>query len=431
MTYPVTLALLSDDEKQFETAVRHFEEIIAKKPFKFTRSHTVLIMRGLQGSGKSFIAKHYAENTQKMGDATCCVVCSADEYFERNGNTYGFNPSELANAHMHCRKKFINAINEGAEIIILDNTNSRKWEYQIFERIAKVCGYSSHIIEIACKGEGTVKKFIDRCQHKVDKEAVYRLWNQWEADYRAIVIDPMFGEQMNNLTLFDLLKSTKHPESFAREVLYSGLFLDDASRVKLLNEYPPLHAKCTANHMTFCYKPMREEIEHIEVGKTASVSVIGYICNDLLQVVAVKEVEEGCCTMEVPHITISHSKKAASHHAKLALQNKSLWQKPEKEILLTGKIGVQVSTDRKNSACITDSQMFKDYCRDLDESKQLNDSMKQKTSNATENFVTKPILQLKTEDITSLYVFDFDSTLFKTPGPVTGRNQYMQATGER
>jgi len=424
-------ALLSEDEKQFETAVHHFEEIIAQNPVKSTRSHMVFIMRGLQGSGKSFVAKHYVENTQKIGDATFCVVCSADEYFERNGNKYGFNPSELADAHKHCRMKFINAVNEGAEIIVLDNTNSRKWEYQIFERIAKVCGYSTHIIEIACKDEGTVKKFIDRCQHKVDKEAVYRLWNQWEADYRAIVIDPMFGEQMNNLTFFDLVKSRKHSKSFAREVLYSGLFLDDASRVRLLNEYPPLHAKCTGNHMTFCYKPMREEIEHIEVGKTASVSVIGYICNDLLQVVAVKEVEEARCSMEVPHITISHSKKAAPHHAKLALQNKSLWQKPEKEILLTGKIGMQVSTDRKNSACITDSQMFKEYCREMDESKQLNDLLVQNTSKATEKVMAKPVLQLKAEDITSLYVFDFDSTLFKTPGPVTGRNQYLQITGER
>ena len=390
-------------------------------------------MRGLQGSGKSYIARHYAENTQKTTNMNSWVVCSADDYFEKSGKEYGFNASELADAHMYCRKRFITAVNENNEIIVLDNTNSKKWEYQIYERIARICGYSVHVVEIACKDEETIAKFIKRCKHKVDNEAVHRLWNQWEVDERATVIEPTLDEKISDLTLFDIVKYKEHSKMVVKEVLFSGLFLDDVSRTRLLNEYPALHSKCTANHMTYCYKPMREEIGHIDVGMAASVSVVGYICNDLLQVVAVKEIEEARCKLEVPHVTISHSKKAAPQHAKLALQNKSIWQKPEKEIVLTGKIGVQVSVGLKNSVCITDPQLFKEVCMKLDDAKNFSDMSGDDRCNRTMptgSITPKVQLQLNTEDIEALYVFDFDGTLFKTPDPVIGRKQFMEFRGK-
>lgn len=431
--FSTTSALFSEDERQFEAAVCRFEEILAQKPFKSTPSHTLFIMRGLQGSGKSYIARHYADNSQKTTDANSWMVCSADDYFERSGKEYGFNASELAEAHMYCRKRFITAVNENTEIIVLDNTNSKKWEYQIYERIAKICGYSVYVIEIACKDEDTIAKFIKRCQHKVDNEAVQRLWNQWEVDDRATVIEPMFGEEISDLTLFDIVKNKEHSKMVVKEVVFSGLFLDNVSRTRLLNEYPALHSKCTANHLTYCYKPMREEIGHIDVGKTASVSVVGYISNDILQVVAVKELEEACCKLEVPHVTISHSKKAAPQHAKLALQNKSIWQKPAKEIVLTGKIGVQVSVDAKNSVCITDPKLFKEVCTKLDNAKKCSDMSGDDGGNRTiptGSITAKPQLQLQREDIEALYVFDFDGTLFKTPDPVIGRKQFWEFKGK-
>ena len=427
MIFSITSALLSEDEAQFEIAVCRFEELLAQRSFHPRGSHTVFIMRGLQGSGKSYFARRCAENTQKVTGANSWVICSADEYFERNGREYGFSPSELADAHMFCRKSFINALNTDTQFIIVDNTNSKTWEYLIYERIAKICGYLTHVIEIACKDEETVAKFIERCRHKVDREAVHRLWNQWEADNRANVIEPLFGDKISDITLFDVEKSNEESKETVKEVLFSGLFLDNESKARLLNEYPSLHSKCTGNHLTYCYKPMREELRYIDVGKTASVSVVGYICNDFIQAVAVKEIGEVYCKIEVPHITISHSKKAAPQHAKFALQNKSVWQTPEKEIVLTGQIGVQVSVGQKKSVCITDPQLFKKACNQIDNAKHSSDMMEDLRGKVSE---AKTKIQLNKDDVESLYVFDFDGTLFNTPDPVIGRKQYREAKGE-
>ncbi len=52
---------------------------------------TVYIMRGLQGSGKSTLAKKIASKPNS-------VVCSADDYFYRDGK-YEWKASEMKAAH--------------------------------------------------------------------------------------------------------------------------------------------------------------------------------------------------------------------------------------------------------------------------------------------------------------------------------------------
>lgn len=430
-------------------AICHVEKILNQNSLYLKDRGNVFIMRGLQGSGKSYIVKHCMENKQQRSELTTkmevcdwkpyqndetaddkMAVCSADDFFETKDREYSFSPSELADAHRYCRMKFMEALSNKVKLIIIDNTNSKKWEYQVYKRIAKICGYSTQVFEISCKDDETFAKFIERSQHKVDKDAIRRAWNQWETDDEAIVVEPQFDNKQ--ISLFDMVRKGGYPKMAAKEVLFSGLFLDDASKRKLLDEFPPIHSKCTSNHMTYCYKPIQEEITYIDVGKQASVTVVGYIVTDLLQVVAVKEKGEVHCTLEVPHVTISHSKKAAPQHAKMALQNRAAWRLPEKEIVLTGRIGVQVSVDRKKSICVTDAGLFKEICRQIFE--ENNSERKEKAGNDDDvthgsSAEETPIMQLDDGDVESLFVFDFDGTLFKTPDPVLGRKQYQEFTG--
>ena len=64
-------------------------------------SKVVIIMRGLPGSGKSYLSRRVAaaaaEAVQAAGDTTP-VFCSADHYFERPDGSYAFNPSQLVRA---------------------------------------------------------------------------------------------------------------------------------------------------------------------------------------------------------------------------------------------------------------------------------------------------------------------------------------------
>ena len=446
--------MLSNDEDQFEAAVCTLDAILDERNTGKFQNCTVFIMRGLQGSGKSYVAKNCIENTNKSeeagedhdrdvqrepyeGDFT---VCSADDYFENSPSGYSFSPSALADAHAYCRNKFIDAICNDVRHIVIDNTNSQCWEYQIYKRIAKICGYAARVLEISCKDGDTLNRFMERSQHEVDMEAVRRTWSRWETDDSAVVIEPTFGSAKNSISLTELTQGSKVEHKIdAKEVLFSAFYLDSASKSKLLNEYPPTHSKLSANHMTLVYKPLPEQIKHIPVGKEHSVTIIGYVATDLLQTVAVKEKGDVMCAMEVPHITISHSKKAAPHHAKQALANKVGWQQPDKELVLTGEIGVQVSVNEKNSVIVTDAAVYGDVCRQITQNDASSNTIlkgiqasaqSNGNKNSTKSCQSDPSLYIGPETITSLFVFDFDGTLFRTPDPVIGRRQYQDIMGK-
>ena len=80
-----------------------------------------VIMRGLPGSGKSTLAKEIASGSKSF------VICSADDFFMKDGE-YVFNPKLLWKAHEICIKKFEANLKKETEIVILDNTNTKKWE---------------------------------------------------------------------------------------------------------------------------------------------------------------------------------------------------------------------------------------------------------------------------------------------------------------
>lgn len=58
----------------------------------------MIIMRGVPGSGKTTIVKYLVEKFE-----TNCV-CSADNYFMRNG-TYVYERSKIKHAHEYCQRK--------------------------------------------------------------------------------------------------------------------------------------------------------------------------------------------------------------------------------------------------------------------------------------------------------------------------------------
>ena len=78
-------------------------------------------MRGLQGSGKSTLAKKIASKSLDS------VVCSADDYFCKNGE-YVFDPNQLRDAHKYCFDKFKTALEQEIPIVVIDNTNI-KWKH--------------------------------------------------------------------------------------------------------------------------------------------------------------------------------------------------------------------------------------------------------------------------------------------------------------
>jgi predicted kinase len=130
---------------------------------------TVIIMRGLPGSGKSTAAGHIAE----LFDAE---VHATDSFFFKDGE-YFFDPSKLKEFHALNQAAFQQSLEEGKAMVICDNTNTQRWEFEPYLAAANQHGYQPIIVEIVADPEEAAA----RCSHGVPLEAVRRMQARWEA----------------------------------------------------------------------------------------------------------------------------------------------------------------------------------------------------------------------------------------------------------
>jgi predicted kinase len=92
---------------------------------------TVYIMRGIQGSGKSFLAKELGKGGQ---------IFSTDDFFMQNGK-YQWSGSLLGKAHQWNKDRTEKAMIEGISPIVLDNTNLKFSDFSPYLLLAKKYGY--------------------------------------------------------------------------------------------------------------------------------------------------------------------------------------------------------------------------------------------------------------------------------------------------
>jgi predicted kinase len=94
------------------------------------------IMRGLPGSGKSFLAK-------KIAGENNASIYSADDWFVRNGR-YVFKKDQLGIAHARCQQHVRISCQQGVNVVV-DNTNTSWNEISVYVDIAKEFGYNIQI----------------------------------------------------------------------------------------------------------------------------------------------------------------------------------------------------------------------------------------------------------------------------------------------
>lgn len=156
----------------------------------------VVIMRGLPGSGKSWYAKNIADAYRQEGEKV--LIVSADDFFQKQmtsqtgeGYTiYEFNPFKLPEAHQDCFRRFLEALQKGVNIVIVDNTNIHRWEYASYSEATALAGYELSIIEYRAETIDDVKVCIRRNTHKVPAEYIAKMAIEFEpcdgATVRAI-----------------------------------------------------------------------------------------------------------------------------------------------------------------------------------------------------------------------------------------------------
>ena len=97
----------------------------------------MIIIRGLQGSGKSTVAKLFGTK----------AICCADDYFMHYGK-YKWYGAGLPHAHAWCIRKCRRFMKKQAPRVVIDNTSVRARDLKPYNDLARQFGYVVHTIVV-------------------------------------------------------------------------------------------------------------------------------------------------------------------------------------------------------------------------------------------------------------------------------------------
>eukprot|EP00051_Salpingoeca_urceolata_P020519 m.308832 g.308832 ORF g.308832 m.308832 type:complete len:1714 (-) comp19634_c2_seq15:115-5256(-) len=394
-----------------------------------SNNHQVVVLRGLPGAGKSTVAASLA-----AAFAGHVVTCSADSYFIKDG-VYTFDPTKLQAAHDACRTQFQLATlpqeagsadtssshaeqtnSDDAVLVIVDNTNSRLSEYAFYIDTAQRLGWHTHVIELACPSRDALKPMQSRGKHGVGLDTLERMYDRWESDPMAMLVAsgaishgngaPAAGDRPL-LVLNAAVAATRALP--AR--MYSAVFLDESSRQRLLARFPPVHPEVFADHMTICFEPSRELLATLPIGQPVELTVKAHVHDSKGQALLVAPSTSLSSTNNCLHVTVSCATGVSAAYSNTLLESSDLSGHgvPNDTLKLAGVVGVRLPTGPEDDDVVT---VFK--------AEELRYFIGSGDTEA-------PIID---DMVTELNVFDFDGTLFDTPGRETGIAMYEEATGK-
>lgn len=101
-----------------------------------------IILRGIQGSGKStFATLLHSLNPNS-------VIHETDSYFVNENGDYVFDPTKLQENHDKNFVAFCNSIFNGVEMVIVSNVNAKKEHFERYINYAKLKGYKVTVLVV-------------------------------------------------------------------------------------------------------------------------------------------------------------------------------------------------------------------------------------------------------------------------------------------
>lgn len=143
----------------------------------------VLILRGLPGTGKTYLAKEYLSYIgQAFGPTTGGTndlpILSSDDFFVKD-KVYHFDKDKLSEAHKWNWERFKIEVDKGSPLIIVDNTNIKKFHYYLYLDYAQRHNYLTAII-LMPHNDVSNKELAERNIHGVDSNTIRRMKNAFE-----------------------------------------------------------------------------------------------------------------------------------------------------------------------------------------------------------------------------------------------------------
>lgn len=131
---------------------------------------SLFIMRGLPGSGKSFLA-------QKLRELNDAAICSTDNYFMVDGK-YLFDRTKLGHYHKLNQKNVASHLKDNITTIA-DNTNVTWKEIKTYVDIGVKYKSSIYVVEAATPWAKNPEECFKRNSHGVPLEAITRMYTNF------------------------------------------------------------------------------------------------------------------------------------------------------------------------------------------------------------------------------------------------------------
>lgn len=135
---------------------------------------TLLIMRGLPGSGKSSVSNEIQRLFQTL-ENTQVVRISTDEILEMCEAGYKWAGYKMKLYHSMARKLVNASLNCDVPLIILDNTNIKRKEFESYIVDARAKGYKVRLLTVGYFDEEAIQLSFERNSHNVPIEAIRRM----------------------------------------------------------------------------------------------------------------------------------------------------------------------------------------------------------------------------------------------------------------
>jgi len=128
--------------------------------------HSLFLLRGLPGSGKTTLAKELSENGKYP-------VFSVDDFFTNEKGEYHFEFDKNHLAYKQCEENTRKAMEQGQSKIFLDNTFTIEWEMEPYFKLASQFNYRVHVLTVENRHSG-------KNVHVVDDEQLQKMAQKYK-----------------------------------------------------------------------------------------------------------------------------------------------------------------------------------------------------------------------------------------------------------
>lgn len=139
----------------------------------------LIILRGLPGSGKTTVAEEICYHLIHDTDAFVTIRSTDSKFLDADGN-YKFDPKKLGEYHLLNQQEVQEDMISGAEVIIVDNTNTQRWEIKPYIDLAIQHGYTVEEKIVGKFDSESIAIYAQRNTHGVPLEAIQRMAARFE-----------------------------------------------------------------------------------------------------------------------------------------------------------------------------------------------------------------------------------------------------------